>query len=274
MEDAKKRIQPAKISLAMTSISQADRISINHREPDLIDRDLGLIKVDRPDGTNISMLVNFTMHPEVMKSDSRLLTADFPSVIYRQCDAKLGGVTLFVNGALGGMISPDRTEGTFEQVERIGDFLVEKILNSIETAALQENVRLDHKSKKIHVPLQNPQFLSAIEVGLLPKEMAIPREKVPDSSMVVIPTVVRLIQFGEAQIATYPGEVSPKPGFQVKNAMNAKYRFIFGLADDELGYILDDQDFGREPYEYESSMSVGPTIGSLTTNALLDLLDE
>ena len=56
--------------------------------------------------------------------------------------------------------------------------------------------------------------------------------------------------------------------------MDAKYRFIFGLADDELGYILDDQDFGREPYEYESSMSVGSTMGSLTTNALLDLLDE
>jgi len=56
--------------------------------------------------------------------------------------------------------------------------------------------------------------------------------------------------------------------------MDAKYRFIFGLADDELGYILDDQDFGREPYEYKNSMSVGPTHGSLTTNALLDLLDK
>ena len=89
-----------------------------------------------------------------------------------------------------------------------------------------------------------------------------------------IPTVVRLIQIGEAQIATYPGEVLSKLGFQVKSAMDAKYRFIFGLADDELGYILDDQDFGREPYEYESSMSVGPTIGSLATNALLDLLDK
>ena len=89
-----------------------------------------------------------------------------------------------------------------------------------------------------------------------------------------IPTVVRLIQIGEAQIATYPGEVLSKLGFQIKSAMDAKYRFIFGLADDELGYILDDQDFGREPYEYENSMSVGPTIGSLTTNALLDLLDK
>jgi len=26
--------------------------------------------------------------------------------------------------------------------------------------------------------------------------------------------------------------------------MDAKYKFIFGLADDELGYILDDQGFG------------------------------
>ena len=56
-----------------------------------------------------------------------------------------------------------------------------------------------------------------------------------------IPRVVRLIQIGEAQIATYPSEVLPKLGFQIKSAMDVKYRFIFGLADDELGYILDDQ---------------------------------
>ena len=179
VEDAKKRIQPAKISLAMTSISQADRISINHREPDLIDRDLGLIKVDRPDGTNIGILVNFTMHPEVMKSDSRLLTADFPSVIYRQCDAKLGGVTLFVNGALGGMISPDRTEGTVEQVERIGDFLVEKILNSIETAVLQENVRLDHKSKKYTYHSKTHSFCRLLRWGYCPKRWPFRVKKYP-----------------------------------------------------------------------------------------------
>ena len=274
VEDATKRIEPAKISLAMTSIDQSDRISINHREPNLIDRDLGLIKVDRLDDTNIAMLVNFAMHPEVMKSDSRLLTADFPSVIYRQCDAMLGGVTLFINGALGGMISPDRTKGTFKEVERIGTFLVEKILSSIESATMQENVRLNHKSREINIPLQNPQFLSAIESGLLPKEMAILPANDPHNNTMVIPTVVRLIQIGEAQIATYPGEVLPKLGFQVKSAMDAKYRFVFSLADDELGYILDDKDFNQEPYEYESSMSISATVGSLTTNSLLNLLNK
>ena len=137
LADTKKQIQPTKIPLAMTSIGQAARISTNHQEPNLIDRDLGLIKVDRPDGTNIGLSVNFTMCPEVMRPDSRLLTADFPSVIYRQCDVKLGEVTLFINGALGGMISPDRTEDTFAQVEQIGSFLVEKILNGVETAILQ-----------------------------------------------------------------------------------------------------------------------------------------
>ena len=274
VEDATKRTEPAKISLAMTSIDQSDRISINHRDPNLIDRDLGLIKVDRLDDTNIAMLVNFAMHPEVMKTDSRLLTADFPSVIYRQCDAELGGVTLFINGALGGMISPDRTKGTFKEVERIGTFLVEKILSSIESAIIQENVRLNHQSRKINLPLQNPQFLSAIKSGLLPKEMAVSLANDPHNNTIVIPTVVRLIQIGEAQIATYPGEVLPKLGFQVKSAMDAKYQFIFSLADDELGYILDDEDFNQEPYEYESSMSIGATVGSLTTNSLLNLLNK
>jgi len=271
--EAKDKIEPAKISLAMTTIDEADRISINHRDPDLIDRDLGLIKIDRLNDTNIAMLVNFAMHPEVMKSDSRLITADFPSVIYRECDNKLGGITLFVNGALGGMISPDRTEGNFQEVERIGSFMTEKILEAAKSAVLQENIKLSHRSAKINIPLENLQFLSAIEKGILPKQMAIRDPKMPpNESRLIIPTVVRFIEIGDAQIATYPGEVLPKLGYQVKDRMDTKYRFIFGLADDELGYILDDQDFGRYPYEYESSMSISRTAGSLTTNAIIRLL--
>ena len=46
----------------------------------------------------------------------------------------MGGITLFVNGALGGMISPDRTEGNFQEVERIGSFMTEKILEAANIA--------------------------------------------------------------------------------------------------------------------------------------------
>ena len=70
------------------------------------------------------------------------------------------------------MISPDRTKGNFQEVERIGSFMTEKILEAAKSAVLQENIKLSHRSAKINIPLENLQFLSAIEKGILPKQMA------------------------------------------------------------------------------------------------------
>jgi hypothetical protein len=56
--------------------------------------------------------------------------------------------------------------------------------------------------------------------------------------------------------------------------MTTDYNFILGLANDELGYILATEDYSKELYEYEKSMSIGSQIGSITTNALLDLLGK
>jgi len=83
---------------------------------------------------------------------------------------------------------------------------------------------------------------------------------------------VNYIKIGDAQIATFPGEVLPKLGFRVKDAMESKYKFVFGLANDELGYILAEEDFNKELYKYEKSMSIGSKIGTMTTEALTKML--
>jgi hypothetical protein len=70
----------------------------------------------------------------------------------------------------------------------------------------------------------------------------------------------------------FPGEVFPAIGLRVKSEMTGLVRFFVGLGNDELGYVMDDNEYGMWPHEYESSMSVGPATGMLLEAALVDLL--
>jgi len=263
ISEAYKNMQRAVTKLS--SITVPEGVSENSREPDLIDRELSLIKVDSMSGKAIATLVNFTAHPETLWSDNHLITADYVYYIYRDLDEKLGGVTLFINGALGGMVSVDSKAHTFDEAERIGTTIANKAIESIANAETQENVRIIAKKVDLDIPMDNNGFKLLMDIGVL-------KNYLYENGN--IKTEVNYIKIGNAQIATFPGEVLPKLGFKIKNAMTSKYKFVLGLANDELGYILAEEDFNKELYKYEKSMSIGPKIGTITTSALLDLMTD
>ena len=70
------------------------------------------------------------------------------------------------------------------------------------------------------------------------------------------------------QLVTLPGEPLPKVGFKAKSLMTKRYRFLVGLGNDEVGYIIDLEDWS--PRKYEESMSLGP----LTAGILLSTIAE
>ena len=107
-----------------------------------------------------------------MWSDNLLLTAEYPGVVYRECDEKFGGITLFINGTLGGMI----------------------------TAEKQFNSKIQHLLELLKTPLENQKFQALVDSGVLPTETPL------DGN---IYTEVHLIGIGNVQIATFPGEVLP-----------------------------------------------------------------
>lgn len=263
ISEAHKNMQNAVIKLS--SIIVPEGVSRNSREPNLIDRELSLIKVDSSSGNTIATLVNFTAHPETLWSDNHLLTADYVHYIYRDLDEKLGGITLFINGALGGMVSVDSKAHTFDEAERIGTTVANKAIESITKAEKQENVKITFKKAEIDIPMENNGFELLMNLGIL-------KNYLYENGN--IKTEVNYIKIGDAQIATFPGEVLPKLGFKVKDAMTSKYKFIFGLANDELGYILDEDDFNKELYKYERSMSIGSKIGTIATETLLNLMTD
>ena len=62
----------------------------------------------------------------------------------------------------------------------------------------------------------------------------------------------------------------PEVGKEVFSLMNAKHRFLVGLGQDEVGYILPKADF--DPKKYEESMSLGPETAPTLLDALNHLL--
>lgn len=60
-----------------------------------------------------------------------------------------------------------------------------------------------------------------------------------------VSTEMALIQLGEAQLITLPGELLPEVSFEIQGKMTGFPRILIGLANDELGYIIPEYDYRR-----------------------------
>lgn len=258
IEEAVSKLQPATIGFAKTNI---EGVSYNFRVKEILDTEASILQVRaKADGKPIATLTNFACHPEVLNNDQ--LTADFPHWYYREVESRGGGIALFVNGALGGMVSPapnpDYTgpKGQdWARAERYGKTIATKALEAIANAQFTDSVSLEYLSKTYSVPLENEQFKQALSAGIIPKGGALNGENITTES--------HLVRIGSAVMFTMPGEVLPNIGIMLKSLM-ASYGdpvFLLGLANDELGYILCPSDYYIPLYSYERSMSVGSQIG-------------
>lgn len=81
------------------------------------------------------------------------------------------------------------------------------------------------------------------------------------------------MDIGDAQMAMVPGELFPNLGLMLKDKMSKPYKFVLGLTNDEIGYLMSGEDFGRKKYRYESSMSPGKEAGDTVVKTLVEILD-
>jgi hypothetical protein len=251
VEAAARAARPARLRLGAAPVP--DGYVKNTREPAIQDKTLTANQVLGDDGKTIATLVNYASHPEVMMDQNRLVTADFCGYTLKQIEAKLGGVGIYLNGALGGMVTPDVRERTFEEAQRVGDGVAAVALQALADRPAAIMRRLALRSRTVEIPLENPQFKAAITAGLLKGTL----QGSARGSTVDLTTEVCRLDLDDAVLVTVPGELLPRPGLALRERIAAPYRLILGLGNDELGYILHPDDFDRDLYRYERSMSVG-----------------
>ena len=256
-------MEPASVRIATTTV---DGVIANYRDPEIVDPQVGALAVDRrADGTAIATLANVGCHPEVLDGGSTLLSPDMAGACARALEGARGGVGFWVSGDLGGMQSPVEGPRTPEEAERKGRRCADAALAALADTPRDPDPAVRYRSDVVRLPLWNPSYRAGIAAGLLPGAVA------PDGT---IETEVGILDLGSSRWVCWPGEVLPRLGVESKRRLDTPFPFFVGLANDELGYILDRDDF-VEPADwddpgdrYEESMSVGPDTGPLLLAAL------
>jgi hypothetical protein len=241
-------------------------VAKNTRDPGIIDEEISyMLFKDASSKRGLGFLINFGLHPEVLWSDNLLLTADYVYYLLKYLEENMGGIGVFLNGSLGGMVTPDVKAHTFEEAERIGTTLAKSILDSIRTSRVEYEISGDVKvlCKKILFPVSNENFIQAAKFKIIDREFLGETYLESEICHITISSAV--------QIVTLPGEPLPKVGLKAKSLLKSPYKFLIGLGNDEVGYIIDKEDWTVE--KYEESMSLGPLTSDIVLTNIKALLD-
>jgi hypothetical protein len=272
-------LQPASIRIA-TDEAQG-KIAYNYYAPDLYDRRMSVIQAISSKGKTIATLVNYAIHPEVLGNEVGILSPDLIGPLRDKIESQAGGMAIFMNGAQGGMITADnrnldkpkdRLRGywdddrTWEECLRIGHLMADEALRIVKDAKPQQDPTLFCDSIRIRFPVQS-DLIWAIVLG-----SPLKYSHNDDHS---IDAQVNLINLGNAQILTIPGEALPNIGFYLKRKMHGQHHLLFGLTNDAFGYILTKVDFQSFPrYDYVSRTSLGEMTGEILIEKSLEFVNK
>jgi hypothetical protein len=164
LKDAESRLKPARLMAGKTELDPRG-LCRDSRDPQIIDPDLAVLRVRSTDGRAIATVVNWSCHPEVLARKSHLVTADFPAYLCGDVEKKTGGPCLFLNGMIGGLMTPDTKIQSFAEAERIGTAVAEAALA---VKADRGGGGISFHSETVLVPVENSDyrlFLPALTFG-------------------------------------------------------------------------------------------------------------
>lgn len=266
IREAESGMEEVELKVAYGKVSKG--IAYNYYAPELYDPSCGVLQLLRKKtGKPLGTLVNFAIHPEVLGSKRGVLSPDLCGPLYTTIEEGGGGMALFVNGALGGMVTADTRreqgeENTWEECIRIGTLLAKDALSLIEKAKTVENPELRVRHQVLEFPVES----STMRYILKHSPLAY-------SSGETIRTVQNWVEIGPARMLSIPGEALPNIGYYLKRKMQTEYPFLLGLTNDALGYMLTAVDYESfEKYRYISRTSLGERTGDILIENSLQLI--
>jgi hypothetical protein len=318
LSDAVAALQPARVSMHEIP-TPTDGLVTDTRKPMVFDPDIRVMHfTSAATGLTLGTLVGWADHPETPWGRNTEITADYCGVLrdtlehgFAQDGKPLakgrGGIHLFINGAIGGLMttSPsvtvrdpylqqDYKTPSHEKSRALGHQLALRVLARLgETnTTFADSAPIGIRARTIEMPVENKMFLAADYLGL------IDRGQVRWKTM---RTEVALLTVGDASMICVPGEIYPEivnggiehpPGADfdipplevppLRELMPGRVKFVFGLANDELGYLIPKSEWDvQPPYLYGSSNhlygeinSCGPNAGAVVHAALAALCRE
>ncbi len=262
------------------------------REPEVYDENVYQIRFSPTDGSAGFRIINYGAHAEALRSQNTLVSPDYPAYVGKYVYQVTGDEYIYFAGAVGGLIytkmqkneSGVELEAT-ENVDATGKKIADALLSVTEEKKLSPN--LSFATVSVTLPVENNVFVALKALGVVENEIIYNgKGKLGMSAK----SSVSLIKFGEITVVAVPGELFPElayglPEFTefypavrgaknpktLKEILNTDEFLVFGLTNDEIGYIIPPNDFvlhtdtpyleeatdgyGRNHYEETNSLS-------------------
>jgi len=314
--EANNNMRPAKLAYAQ-DLTGAEELVKDTREPQVKDAGIRLIQaIDTENGSTLGVIVGWANHPETLWSKNLLISSDFPHYIREGIEkglyqgdslrkAGLGGITVFFNGAVGGLMCTHPSIGikdvftdtiynepSYAKTKAVGYKVALLSLDALANPdTIIENPTISLKAKTLNLTLDNPNFVLGAVIGLLDKGMT---EWKKTRSEIAVFTI------GPASFISVPGEIYPEivnggviavegQDFKIdpietphlRKLMPGKYKFVIGLSNDEIGYIIPKSEWDVEPpfmYDptgpYGEENSFGPETAPVLYKEFVELLND
>ncbi len=271
IQEAVEKLQPAGLKIATGEAR--GKIAYNYYAEQLYDRRCHVIQVldamDKPFAT----LVNYAIHPEVIGNARGICSPDLIGPLYDRIAEQGAGTGIFMNSAQGGMVTADNRRAgggearDWSECQRIGRLLADEALRTVQDAPVQRSPKLFCSARLLKFPVDSPLMRQLIKT--IPAGAGAPQ----DGDAVT--TQMNVVNIGNAQILTIPGEALPNIGFYLKRKMRGEHNLLFGLTNDAFGYILTKEDYESfKRYDYVSRTSLGERTGEIFVDEALKLVNS
>jgi hypothetical protein len=309
-------LEPAYLVVGQDLESASDLVA-DTREPQVLDPALHIIKaVARESGRTLGSLIAWADHPETTWSQNLRLSSDFVHYVRQGVEKGiyhgdklvhegLGGTAVYVNGAIGGLMTThpstpikdpfnDTTylEPSFDKAKAQGENLAIIALKSLESADTIREASFELIAKSVTLPLSNTLYQLGAGTGVLQRGTP---------SWMMVRSEIAFWQFGPISCMQLPGEIYPEiinggveaPEGQdfalepietppLRSLMPGKYKLVFGLANDMIGYVVPKSQWDEEPpFTYENTdapygeiNSLGPETAPILYREMADLLKK
>jgi hypothetical protein len=224
----------------------ADGLIRDSRDPVIINGVVTTIAVDGEDGP-VATLINWGNHPESLDSDNNAISSDYlhatrvaleeglPATDTHPARAGRGGVAIYVQGAVGGLLGPngfpitardgtvyENDAKTFARTDALGENVAELGFAALDVAEELTAPTLSFSRLRYRARVENTIFHVGIAKTWFDREVFDFDDTLPigGNNVPHLQTGVAIIKLGELGMVTAPGELFPETfiGFSDDNA--------------------------------------------------------
>jgi neutral ceramidase len=253
IQEARSRLEPARLGIgsgtAQANVNRRERkadgrivLGVNPDGP--VDRQIGLLRLERTDGTLIGLIANYAIHGTALGGGNKQISGDVPGFVAEYVERKLGAPVLFINGAEGNVaplysVGSDINNPHLKEYDTLlGDRI---IAANASIAGTTTNVSLSIGKTVIETPRKSglgwPDELS--EYASVSKE-GVKQVRVPVYSLTINRDTV---------IWAAPLELFSQIAMSIRDASPFANTFYFGLTNGSLLYMPTKAAFGEGGYE-------------------------